>query len=239
MAPEPIHLQIDRLAGAPLEIENADRLAEIFFSLDRSSVGVDSYDAYTAETPANRIEEADVDRINGPMRARSKKETWQDLFALGELGWLADVDTRWGLLMSDAQWEAARPYIKGALVGITAPGRNVSVATKMLHLKRPELFPVLDALVVERIGGSYYTGKFAERRAERSLQFIEHLRTQAIASRVALEEIRSRLAAVELPRTLTRILDGLLWMTNPASELAPIGPIIARWRQEDGVIYAC
>jgi hypothetical protein len=56
MPPEPIHLHIGRLRGAPLEIRNADRLADAFFSLDRSSAGVDSYDAYTAQTPPNRIE---------------------------------------------------------------------------------------------------------------------------------------------------------------------------------------
>lgn len=236
MPPEPIHLEIGRLVGPPLIIHNADRLAEAFFSLDRSSVGVDSYDAYTTQTPPNRIEHADVDRINGPMRARSKKETWEDLVAVGHLDWLAGVSTVWDLLMTPERWQTAEPAIKSALVGITARGRNVSVATKMLHLKRPELFPVLDALVVESIGGKYYTGKFADRRADRSLQFVEHLRGQGIASRAALEEIQARLAAVELPRTITRILDGLLWTTNPASELAPIGAVIARWRQEDGVV---
>ena len=43
---EPVHLEIERLTGEPLVIENADRLAEAFFSLDRSSQGADSYDAY-------------------------------------------------------------------------------------------------------------------------------------------------------------------------------------------------
>jgi hypothetical protein len=235
MPPEPIHLQIGRLLGEPLAIANADRLAETFFSLDRSSVGVDSYDAYTAQTPPNRIEQADVDRINGPMRARSKSETWEDLFAVPALDWLAALDTSWDLLMAPQQWQAAKPTLKAALIGITAPGRNVSVATKMLHLKRPNLFPVLDALVVEGIAGRYYTGRFPDKRADRSLELIEHLRQQALTSRGPLEQIQTRLAAVDLPRTLTRILDGLLWMTNPRSELAPIGAVIARWRQEDGV----
>ncbi len=235
MPPAPIHLQIDRLVGPPLIIANADRLAEAFFSLDRSSVGLDSYDAYTTQTPPDRIEQADVDRINGPMRARSKSETWEDLFGVAQLNWLAAVDQQWDLLMPPQQWQVAKPALKDALIGITAPGRNVSVATKMLHLKRPSLFPVLDKLVVGSIGGKYYTGKFSDRRADRSLEFIEHLRGQALATRAPLEQIGARLAAVELQRTVTRILDGLLWMTNPASELAPIGAVIARWRQEDGV----
>ena len=72
-APEPVDLRVERLTGETLLIANADRLAEAFFSLDRSSQGADSYDAYTHETPSNRIQEADVDRINRPMRARSNK----------------------------------------------------------------------------------------------------------------------------------------------------------------------
>ena len=93
------------------------------------------------------------------MRARSKKATWEDVFAMGNLDWLADLDTDWDLLMSPEQWQAAKPAMKTALIGITAPGRNVSVATKMMHLKRPKLFPVLDALVVESIGGKYCQGR--------------------------------------------------------------------------------
>jgi hypothetical protein len=235
MALKPVHLKIDRMQGPPRVIANADRLAEVFFSLDRSSVGVDSYDAYTTQTPADRIERGDVDRINGPMRARSKPETWADLVARPRLDWLADVDVRWDLLMEVDEWRAARPTLAAALIGITAPGRNVSVATKMLHLKRPRLFPVLDKLVVQTIGGRYYTGKSAIKRAERSLEFIEHLRSQALASRPGLEEIQLRLEAVGISRSLTRTLDGLLWMTNPASGLAPIGPVIARWRRDDGI----
>lgn len=235
MPPAPIHLQIDRLAGPPLIISNADRLSEAFLSLDRSSVGEDSYDAYTSQTPPNKVEQADVDRINGPMRARSKLETWDDLFELDHLDWLSAVGQDWDLLMPPDQWHAVKPTLKNALIGITAPGRNVSVATKMLHLKRPSLFPVLDRLVVESIGGRYYTGKFPDRRADRSLEFIEHLRGQAVAAQEPLQQIQARLADVDLSRTVTRILDGLLWMTNPRSELAPLGPVIARWRDEDGI----
>lgn len=191
--PEPVHLEIERLTGEPLVIENADRLAEAFFSLDRSSQGADSYDAYTQQTPPNHIEEADVDRINGLMRARSEKEMWEGLLAEPHLDWLAALDPGWDLLMPDEQWAETTEAVTSALIAITGPYRNVSVSTKILHLKRPALIPVLDELVIQNIGGKYYTGKFTQRRAARSLSHIEHLRGQALASRDALIEIRSRL----------------------------------------------
>jgi hypothetical protein len=88
----PVTLRMDRLDGTELTIENADRLADLFFALDRSSRGDDSYDAVTSRTSPTRIERVDVDAINGPMRARSKPEVWQDLFDMPDLPWLAAVD---------------------------------------------------------------------------------------------------------------------------------------------------
>ena len=67
--------------------------------------------------------------------------------------------------MPEEQWPQTADAVISALIAITAPHRNVSVSTKMLHLKRPALIPVLDDLVIENIGGSHYTGKFTERRA--------------------------------------------------------------------------
>lgn len=96
--------------------------------------------------------------------------------------------------MSTEQWQVAKPAMKTALIGIAAPGRNVSVATKMMHLKRPKLFPVLDALVVQSIGGKYYTGKFPDRRADRSLGFMS-----TYAVKVSRRERRSRRSRRVLP----------------------------------------
>jgi hypothetical protein len=52
------------------------------------------------------------------------------------------------------------PWRHEELLASPVPGRDVSVATMMMHSKRPKLFPVLDALVVQSIGGKYYTGRF-------------------------------------------------------------------------------
>lgn len=229
-------LHIRRLGGAGLVIESADRLAELFFALDRSSRGDHSYDAMTVRTAATRIERVDVDSINGPMRARSKPENWSDLIASQDLSWLAALDPAWDLMVDDTDWEESHiaDAIVAALMGIIAPYRNVSVATKMLHLKRPALFPVLDRLVVESLGARISSTALPAIRADQALIVIEHLRGEMRRHREELVEIQNRLRAVGIDRTTTRIMDGLLWMTHPASELAPLAGVVARWSAEDG-----
>ena len=101
MPASPVTIRVRRLDGTELVIENADRLADLFFALDRSSRGDDSYDAMTTRTAPTRIERADVDAINGPMRARSKAENWNDLFASQELPWLEAVDPAWDSMMHE------------------------------------------------------------------------------------------------------------------------------------------
>ncbi len=81
--------------------------------------------------------------------------------------------------------------IKGALLGILGPYRNVSVATKMLHLKRPALFPVLDRLVVEAVKGQVSSTASSSTRANQSLTVIEHLRGQILANADEFLEIQT------------------------------------------------
>lgn len=231
----PVTLRLARLDGTELTIENTDRLADLFFALDRSSRGEESYDAMTSRTCPTRIERVDVDAINGPMRARSKPEVWQDLVDAPDLPWLAALDPEWDLMFDDARWGADRipEALIDALVGIIAPYRNVSVATKMLHLKRPALFPVLDRLVVESVGGRISSTASPATRASQALVVIEHLRGEIRKHQAELVEIQARLHAIGIDRTATRIMDGLLWMTHPDSELAPLGGVVTRWRAED------
>ena len=134
--------------------------AEVFFELDPSSrqpLAPDStisYDDWSEQTERNRIEPYDVTVLNTSMRARTQPEVWQPLQDAGDLGWLEAVDPGWDLL-SMPQDEFNRRDI-GAVVeqlafSLLRKWINVSVATKMLHLKRPRLMPVLDPLVVAQL----------------------------------------------------------------------------------------
>ena len=103
--------------------------------------------------------------------------------------------------------------------------RRLSVATKLLHLKRPELVPILDSLVVDQLGG----------RGKDGASLIEHVRREGRQNLGALQRIQRELATLvgadglPIDRTLVRILDVLVWATHPAAALYPI---LGSWRSE-------
>jgi hypothetical protein len=76
--------------------------------------------------------------------------------------------------------------ILAALSAVVGQGRGVSVATKMLHLKRTRLFPILDRLVVEVLGGSLAEDAAPEIRARLAANLVLHVRTEGIRNLDAL-----------------------------------------------------
>lgn len=205
---------ITRMDGGPdLVIRQAGALAHDFFTKDDSSVGPKAYDAQVGRTPADRITTADIVAINTTMRARSPHTAWQGLLSEDHsLTWLQAIPVDVSLFrLGEDGWDALRPTVAAALDAMVGPYRNLSVATKVLHLKRPALFPVLDSLVVHQVGGS---GR--DRRA-----LMDHLRHTGRANLQALGSIAASLAGEQIVRTEVRILDALLWSSHPAAGLAP------------------
>lgn len=209
--------------GSRLVIEHAERLAFDFFTNDASSTGDDPYDAWAGRTEPNRITTDDLHAINRTMRARSPLTAWSDFTRPDEppLAWLSALPTDVGLFdLDDAEWDrAGYDALLGAVfTGIVGPYRNLAVATKVLHLKRPRLFPVLDRLVVEQIGG---IGKPA-------MTMMRHLRAQGRANCPGLSSIQADLEKAHLTRTHVRILDALLWASHSASSM---GKVLERWER--------
>jgi hypothetical protein len=97
------------------------------------------------------------------------------------------------------------------------PYRQLATVTKLLHLKRPALVPVLDALVIEQIGG----------RTRTLETVLGHVRRTGQANLPGLLAIQEYLALTlgwdgrPIERTLARILNALLWSTHPGSALYP------------------
>jgi DNA invertase Pin-like site-specific DNA recombinase len=160
-----------------------------------------------------RITTDDVRTINQTMRARSPHMVWEVLTGAGRLPWLAALDPSWDLVeLPDREWErfGCTALLTAAFTAAIAPHRQLAGATKMLHLKRPSLFPILDTLVVEQIGGA--------RRSP--IDLLLHLRAEAQRNRLALHEVQSNLQTAQITRTLARILDALLWSSHPAAAIA-------------------
>jgi len=209
-----ITVSVERMDGGPrLVIEQAQSLAYDFFTRDASAVGDKAYDAQVGLTDPNRVTVADVVAINTTMRARSPHTAWELLTAAPEpLSWLVAIPPDASLFrMGDDEWQALRPVLAQALAAAIGPYRNLSVATKVLHLKRPWLFPVLDSLVLQQLGGL----------GRPHLDVLGHLRSVGVANRKALDLIAVSLAQAGLrPRSDVRVMDALLWSSHPAAGLA-------------------
>lgn len=208
-----VSVEVDRLDGGPrLIIEKAQLLAYDFFRLDDSSVGAKAYDQQVGKSDPNRITTTDVVAINTTMRARSPHTAWESLTAAIEpLPWLAAIPTKASLFrMSGAEWQTLRPLLEDALAASIGPYRNLSVASKVLHLKRPSLFPVLDSLVIQQIGGVGCP----------AIKLLDHVRHVGGTNLNALATIAAALRGVSIIRSEVRILDALLWSSHPAAGLA-------------------
>jgi hypothetical protein len=153
------------------------------------------------------------------MRARSKADRWLSISNV-ELPWLVRLDTGLDLIEADdAWWESidADALVRDALVATVADGRGLSVATKMLHLKRPRLFPIIDRLVAEMLGFAARSSATPERRAQEGQLFVAHLRTEGRRNIDELRAIQGQLESAGVSRSLARILDAALWSSHPAA----------------------
>ena len=160
---------IERFDGGLLELDGWG-LASTFFAIDPSSVGMGSYDSLCGRTRRDQIKIADVEALNRTMRARTAHDRWAPLIDTPLL-WLQALDPAIDLLeTADDSWAQANAEhsVLAALAAVVGPGRGVSVATKMLHLKRPRLFPILDRLVVEMLAAR--SPRMRRQRSGRSLR---------------------------------------------------------------------
>lgn len=206
-------LEVARMdAGPRLVVERAELLSWLFFTTDSSSVGPNAYDGRTGRGERNRITTEDIAAINTTMRARSPHTAWASLTgAVEELPWLVAIPPDMNLFtMANEEWAAVKLTVEQALTSTIGPYRQASVATKVLHLKRPRLFPVLDSLVAEQVGG---VGRPA-------MALLEHVRTIGRMNLDSLTRIAAALKTVDIDRTEVRILDVLLWTSHPAAGLS-------------------
>ena len=211
--------------GAPaFVIEGAQWLAEAFFRNDPSAVGPDSYDGWIDATQSDpdrlsRIVDGDVTAVNRTMAARTPHETWQPVIEASDWSWLSAIDPSWDLLeMTPNAWEewAVPDLLRSAFAAIHRRGLGLAVITKVLHIKRPRLIPVVDSLVADQVGARVGSDIGLWVAA------VERVREVGQANLDELRRIREHLRQQDIPnRTLVRILDALLWTSHPGSSLYP------------------
>lgn len=208
------NVEIRRITTGPtLVIEGAEHLALDFFQTDPSAA-TGGYDDLAGRGDQDRVTKSDIVAINATMRARSPHIVWDGIIA-PKVGpaWLRALDLSWDLVtLDESLWQdRARPAVQSGLAAMVAPGRGLSVATKVLHLKRPRMFPVLDSLVLQQLGVT---------ESVEPMKVVDHLRAEGQRNLDALLTVQSSIAS-RYERSLVRIMDVLLWASHPAAGLAP------------------
>jgi Family of unknown function (DUF6308) len=211
-------IRIRRIGPGPvLVVEQAEQLVAHFLRYD-ASAQPGGYDDLAGHGERDRITRSDVVAINTTMRARSPHTAWDSLINDSRpLPWLAGLDPAWDLVTtSDELWQSSvRTRVDEALVAATGPGRGISVGSKVLHLKRPGMFPVLDSLVLQQLGVT---------ESVPMIRVVEHLRAEGTRNLAALREVQAAIAPRQ--RSLVRLLDIILWASHPA---AGLGPSMSQW----------
>ena len=205
-----------------LVIEGAQWLAETFFRRDPSAVGRNSYDAWIEATQhdpgrRDRVVDGDITAVNTTMAARTSHKAWAPLVASTDWSWLEALDPTWDLFETpeaDAAWATIAQRLAAAFDATKRPGLGIAVVTKVLHIKRPGLIPVMDSVVIEQIGAR------VSNDVATWVSAIGQVRAVGRENVDELGAVRDHLRARGIAdRSLVRILDALLWVSSPGSGL--------------------
>lgn len=162
-----------------------------------------------------------------------KSQLWRPLFEAGDLPWLLALGREWDLVTTpDEQWQGERVGDRIAeAVGdiISLKGRGVAQATKLLHLKRPALVPVIDSNVARALGATLSADGSVETRVAQTCAIVEHFREIGPALRPQLEQVDAHLPSAGIERSLVRILDCLIWCSEEEAWMALVD-VLGRWR---------
>lgn len=233
-----VSLIINRIDGRrAVELVHAEKVAALLFSFDPSSASPQSYDAWViggARRQPNRFTADDLRAMNRTMAARSPHRAWEELLDR-DLPWLAALSLDWDLvLMPDDEWVKAEPVVWDALTAVIGPYRNLSVATKMLHLKRPFLIPVCDSFVQDLLFGKVPSQVDIAGAAAVGRTLVRHVRGEARRNLGGLVAIQRYLSSLGIDRSLVRILDLLLWASHPQAMWHRLPQLVASWFSDPG-----
>jgi hypothetical protein len=224
-------IEVLRLDGGTLRIRHAAEMAQVFFRLDPSANGPKSYDACVARSPKDRIVAEDIKAINTTMAAHARLHWWQALIDQAEPAWLTSLDPSWSLFdLTDDSWASLgiEASIANTFSVMFGYGRRLSVVTKVLHMKRPDLIPVCDALVLQQVGAPAGIDDDPAKAAA----FIAHLRKEGRCNLPGLRVIQDHLQMEGRTPSLLRIFEALIWQSHPSVWYQKLAPLIAEWLDE-------
>jgi Family of unknown function (DUF6308) len=212
-------LRVERDDGEQLVLAGLS-LARAFFASD-TSAQIKGFDPLRGLGDPNRIVIGDVIVMNTTMRSRSKHSLWDPVLG-GRQRWLRDISPELDVLETgESEWRriGGDALLAAAIKGCIHPGIGLAGATKMLHLKRPRCFPILDQLVAEMIGVGLPDGPTVEQRLTVAQRLASTLRREGRRNLDGLRRIQADLAWDGIERPLIRIFDAILWSSHPAARV--------------------
>lgn len=135
--------------------------------------------------------------------------------------------------IGESKWTYVRDPVRELLSAfIRTKGIRLAVATKLLHLKRPKLFPILDSYIVSFLLGRKVSNNVAFASSKDvvlrfGMQALEAARRDLVQNARAFEELSESLRDLSISLEKVRLYDILCWTTekwNVRRELsAPYG----------------
>ncbi|HEX8102140.1 MAG TPA: DUF6308 family protein [Solirubrobacteraceae bacterium] len=159
----------------------------------------------------------DIVLVNSTMRSRAQHARWQPIIDADQ-SWLARIPDNLDLIDDDnATWAAAQgnTLVGEAIERCIVPHIGLARATKVLHLKRPRAFPVLDELVLQMMGVP--VPDKVETRVAAARRVTAALRREGRRNSDALKRIRDATATDRSRLSLIRVLDIALWFAHPVA----------------------
>ena len=178
---------------------------------------IEVYEGYDdRHTENNVIMQADIDSANNLYAMIDKYDRTESRRILEQSvrlsGLLSEIPNKAIYLYDDEEWFDLKPKIE-ALLGkmLTIRGVGVDKCMKILHLKRPELFPVLDAYVVQFLTGKPLSS--SPRDIGLALKALDQSREIIQSQIMHFTELQTGLGNLPIPLTMVRLFDILCWST--------------------------
>ena len=118
--------------------------------------------------------------------------------------------------ISEKEWRDYRGKLYHLLLSFCSiKGVGIAVATKILHLKRPKLIPILDSFVVKFLTGIDVQNVWDKLYlAEIGVKTIDVIRKDIQTNLEAFTQLQKNLSDLPIPLSIVRLYDILVWSTE-------------------------
>ena len=195
----------------------SDIIFENPFSRIEEYTEIEVYDGYdNMHNINNEISKRDLDTANelyAMIDRYDKGESRRLLMRSSSISNLLSAIPDTSLLtIADQEWFRFRSNIRKLLAKfLSIKGIGLAKATKILHLKRPSLFPVLDSYVINFLIQINIADVEKKNQLDIGLQALEKARRIMMEQRLEFEKLSEQTRNLQILLTPVRIFDILCW----------------------------